>query len=250
MSKFDLQVKVLRFIPDTHSEPEYAEYTVPVEASQSVLSVLHYIKDNLDSSLSYRWSCEMAICGSCGAMVNGEPKLLCSTFVKEYGDKPLIIEPLSHFPIIRDLVVDINDFVDKLIKIKPYIVNQDERKDTPGTTEQTPEQLKKFKQFSLCINCLLCYAACPQYGRDDSFVGPAALTLAHRYNRDSRDEGQEQRREVTGTPEGVWECTFAGFCTKVCPKNVAPGSAIQQMKLEHTVHNVKELLLPSKEKQS
>jgi fumarate reductase iron-sulfur subunit len=94
-----------------------------------------------------------------------------------------------------------------------------------GEYKQTPAQLMKFRQYSMCINCMLCYAACPEYGLTPQFIGPAALTLAHRYNLDSRDGGRKERQEVVATKEGVWECTFVGACSEVCPAHVDPASA-------------------------
>ena len=102
----------------------------------------------------------------------------------------------------------------------------------------------KFRQYSMCINCMLCYAACPEYGLDPEFVGPAALTLAHRYNLDSRDGGRKERQEVVATHEGVWTCTFVGACSEVCPAHVDPASALQQLKITSSIDWIVEHLIP------
>ena len=107
-----------------------------------------------------------------------------------------------------------------------------------GEYLQTPAQLKAFKQYSMCINCLLCYSACPQYGLDSSFVGPSALALAHRYNMDSRDVGRKAREDVVASHEGIWECSFVGACSQVCPKDVDPAGAIQQTKITSAIDYV------------
>ena len=168
-----------------------------------VLDGLNYIKDQLDGTLSYRWSCRMGICGSCGMTVNGEPKLTCATFLTDYAPGPVRVEPLRNFPVVRDLVVEIGDFM-----------RQAGRRSSPGSSAtrrsrcregeylQTPEQLDEYKQFSMCINCMLCYAACPVYGLDPKFIGPAAIALAQRYNLDSRDQGAEERLEVLSAARG------------------------------------------------
>jgi fumarate reductase iron-sulfur subunit len=96
----------------------------------------------------------------------------------------------------------------------------------------------------MCINCLLCYAACPVYGLDPGFIGPAAIALAQRYNMDSRDEGAEQRMDVLAQHEGVWGCTFVGECTKACPKHVDPAGAIQRYKIAAALDRFKTVLLP------
>ncbi|MGW8270725.1 MAG: 4Fe-4S dicluster domain-containing protein, partial [Burkholderiales bacterium] len=94
---------------------------------------------------------------------------------------------------------------------------------------------KRYKQFTLCINCMLCYAACPEYGIIPKFLGPAAISLAHRWNQDSRDGGRAQRQEEIAATEGVWECSFTGACSEVCPEHVDPAAALQQVKIKSTV---------------
>ena len=96
----------------------------------------------------------------------------------------------------------------------------------------------------MCINCMLCYSACPVYGLDPSFVGPAAIALAQRYNLDSRDEGAADRDDVLSVPEGIWACTFVGECSAACPKDVDPAAAIQRYKLTAATNAVKNILLP------
>jgi fumarate reductase iron-sulfur subunit len=96
----------------------------------------------------------------------------------------------------------------------------------------------------MCINCTLCYAACPVYGLDPFFVGPAAIAMAQRYNLDSRDQGAEERMDILAQHEGIWGCTFVGECTKACPKNVDPAGSIQQYKLTAAMHWFKNLLMP------
>jgi fumarate reductase iron-sulfur subunit len=115
-----------------------------------------------------------------------------------------------------------------------------------GTGEylQSPAQLAGFKQHSMCINCMLCYAACPVVGHKPDFIGPAALALAQRYNLDSRDAGNADRQEALGSEEGVWDCTFVGECTEVCPKHVDPASAIQRGKITSMRDWYKKLLMP------
>jgi fumarate reductase iron-sulfur subunit len=96
----------------------------------------------------------------------------------------------------------------------------------------------------MCINCMLCYSACPVYGREQEFIGPAALALAHRYNLDSRDQGNEERAEVVASSQGIWECTFVGECSEVCPKDVDPAAAIQRTKVASTQNWLKSILMP------
>ncbi len=239
-----ITLEVARYCPERDAEPTFQKYQVPLRKDWVVLDALNYIKDKVDGSLSFRWSCRMGICGSCGMMVDGEPKLTCATFLSKYAPGPVRVEPLRYFPVVRDLVVEITDFMVKLKKVKPWIVRKDEKPLAEGEYLQTPQQLDAYKQFSMCINCLLCYAACPVYGLDPLFSGPAAIALAQRYNLDSRDQGAAERGDILSQHEGIWACTFVGECTKVCPKNVDPAGAIQQYKLTATIERLKSFLMP------
>ena len=240
----NIVLEVTRYRPEQETEPTVQEYEVPFTKDWVILDALNYVKDNLDGSLSYRWSCRMGICGSCGMMVDGEPKLTCATFVSEYAPGPVRIEPLRYFPIIRDLTIEMTDFMTKLKDVKPWIIREDEKPIEDGEFLQTPAELDAYKQFSMCINCMLCYAACPVYGLDNAFTGPAAIALAQRYNMDSRDQGAGERLGILSDHEGIWGCTFVGECTKVCPKKVDPAGAIQQYKVSATMDWFKSFLMP------
>ncbi len=156
------------------------------------------------------------------------------------------IEPLHHFPIVRDLVIDQSDFLDKLESVKPYLIPRQDKPLAGGANLQTPQQMDAYYSYSQCINCLLCYSACPQYGLDSSFIGPAALALLHRYNADSRDQGWAARADIVNAEEGVWSCTLVGYCSEVCPKGVDPAHAINQNKVNSTLDyfGLRRLLLP------
>jgi fumarate reductase iron-sulfur subunit len=230
-----LAVEVLRYQPEEGGVPYFERFEVPYTDSMSVLEGLQYIKDFLDGSLTYRWSCRMAICGSCGMMVNGVPKLACHTFLRDYAATGLRVEPLEHFPIERDLVIDAGDFIEKFPKITPWLEPKAPRALADGEYRQTPAELERYEQFSHCINCLLCYAACPQYGLDPSFLGPGLTALLHRYNADSRDGAQEKRMQVVHAEDGVWGCTAVGYCSEVCPKQVDPANAVNRNKTASAV---------------
>ncbi|MGZ5584908.1 MAG: succinate dehydrogenase/fumarate reductase iron-sulfur subunit [Usitatibacter sp.] len=223
-------LEVLRYTPEQGATPRLQSYPIAFTDDMSVLQGLQQVKDFVDGSLTFRWSCRMAICGSCGMMVDGKPRLACRAFLRDYFPGPLRIEPLEHFPIERDLVVDISDFVTKLESIKPWIEPSKPRRLDEGEFLQSPAQLERFESFSHCINCLLCYAACPQYGLDSKFLGPGATALLHRYNSDSRDGAQAKRMELVNSEEGVWGCTAVGYCSEVCPKLVDPANAVNQNK--------------------
>ncbi|ODC03090.1 fumarate reductase [Terasakiispira papahanaumokuakeensis] len=236
-------IRVQRYLPEQEPEPFWQNYEVPFDESTSILDALNYIKDELDNTLSYRWSCRMAICGSCGVMVNGIPKLGCKTFLREYGTR-VDISALAHFPVERDLVVDMDIFMEHLEAVKPYIIDKSKGRPTgeSDTYRQTPAQMARYHQFSNCINCGLCYAACPQFGLNNQFLGPAAITLAQRYNLDNRDKGKRERMAALSEHDGVWSCTFVGFCSTVCPKHVDPAAAVNQGKIEAAKYTLINLL--------
>ena len=239
-----ITLSVSRYRPEQESEPIFQDYEVPFHKDWAILDALNYVKDELDGSLSFRWSCRMGVCGSCGMMVNGQPTLTCAVFLSSYLPGPIRIEALRFFPIVRDLVVDVTDFMTKLKKVKPWLVRDEEKPLSEGEYLQSPEQLDNYKQYSMCINCLLCYSACPVIGLEPSFIGPAAIALAQRYNMDSRDQGAAERLSILSQDDGMWQCTFVGECTEVCPKGVDPAGAIQRYKVKATAEWFKSWLMP------
>lgn len=239
-----IALEVFRYRPDEEDEPSFQTYNVPYHKDWVVLDAINHIKDEIDGSLSYRWSCRMGVCGSCGMMVNGEPKLTCAAFLRDYYPNTIRVEPLNYFPVIRDLIINMEDFLDKLGEVKAWLVPKEEKPVSEGEYRQTPAELAHYKQFSMCINCMLCYSACPVYGQHSEFIGPAAIALAQRYNLDSRDGAADERAEVIFSHEGIWECTLVGDCTRVCPKNVDPAGAIQQAKVAATKDWFRSVLVP------
>lgn len=234
--------KILRYRPETDDAPHFVEYEIAWRHEMSVLDGLNAIRDSQAPDLSYRSSCRMAVCGSCAVMIDGVARLACKTFIRDFAERGIVaIEPLEHFPIERDLVVDIEDMIAKLESVHPFIVLQDackaehaqaapEAAQAAKPNVQTPQQLEKYRQFAQCIHCGCCYAACPQYKLNRDFLGPAALTLLWRYRQDNRDAGARLRSAIMGQDSAVWSCTSVGYCTEVCPKLVDPAAAIQLSK--------------------
>ncbi len=249
MSTTEKTIVLTRFDPDKDEVPKTQEYQVPCDPSWKVLDAVNFIKDEIDGTVSHRWSCRMAVCGSCGMMVNGEPKLTCKTALSDYGSR-VEIEPLANFPIVRDLVVDLDGFMHKFKSVKPWIVRAKDRAadmenlNEKGTYSQSAEELSTFKQFSMCINCMLCYSACPVVANEPEFLGPAAIALGHRYNLDTRDEGERERMEVFRGEGTVFSCSYANECSEVCPKNVDPAAAVNQAKFQSVIDWATGLVLP------
>jgi fumarate reductase iron-sulfur subunit len=241
-----MELEILRFLPELHDRPAFQTYEVPFREDWVLLDAMNYIKDRIDGTLSYRWTCRMGVCGSCGMMVNGIPKLTCSVFLKDYYPKEIRVEPLRGFPIQRDLVVVMDDFMNKLRSVRPWIIREKDniKPLKEGEYPQTPAEVASYKQYSMCINCMLCYAGCPVYFQDNRFLGPAAIAISQRYNLDSRDEGQKERDKSLYSDNGVWMCTNVGECTRVCPKNVDPAGAIQRAKIPGVFNYFTDLPLP------
>jgi len=197
----------------------------------TVLDGLLYIKENLDSTLAFRTSCRMGICGSCGMLINNYPHLACHTQIEEGNSDTLTVKPLPNLPIIKDLVADLTPMFDNHKSIKPYIIRHDTEVENP-TAEfaQTPQELDAFLQFACCIKCGICVSACPTSASDKLFLGPQAMAQCYRYCADSRDEGQLERFPRVGTDHGAWHCHLAGACSEACPKGVDPALAIQLLK--------------------
>lgn len=229
MAERIVHIEVFRYRPETDREPAWDTYVVSCREEWVVLDALNYIKDHLDGSLSYRWSCHMAVCGSCGMMVNGKPVLSCKAFLRDLPDR-IRVGPLDNLEVTRDLVVRQDRLLHGLSEVNAWLLPRQPAADGEPY-RQMPAELARYRHLSMCINCMLCYAACPQVALNEHYLGPAALALAQRYNLDSRDGGARRRMEATASDEGVWECTFVGECSEVCPKHVDPAGAIQQMKL-------------------
>jgi len=200
-----------------------SKYKVPIRKGTTILEALQYIKDNLDETLTFRHSCRMGICGSCGVNINGKPMLACYTQVLDLGIDSLVLEPLSNLPIIKDLVVDIQPFFHTLKSIKTFLIKQEEELKKPAEFVQMPLDLKKYWDLTLCTKCSICYSACPA-AIDEKFLGPSSLTANYRFILDSRDSGFDNRLKPMG--DNIWLCTSCNSCTMFCPKQVNCSNAI------------------------
>ena len=167
-----ITLEVMRYRPEQETEPTFQRYEVPFHEDWVVLDALNYIKDRLDGSLSYRWSCRMGVCGSCGMMVNGEPQLTCATFLSHYLPGPIRVEPLRYFPIMRDLVIDMTDFMAKLQSVKPWIIPRRRRNPCRrGSTSRPPKSWMSISS-SACASTACC--AMPRARSMDSIPSSSA----------------------------------------------------------------------------
>jgi len=211
-----VEFRIRRYDPDT-KKSYFSTYKVPVLRGTTILDAFNYIKDNLDGTLTFRHSCRMGICGSCAVNVNGKPMLACYTQVLDLNADVVTVEPLSNLPVIKDLVVDIQPFFQNFKKIKTVLVKPAEELKKPEEFIQSPEDLKKYWDLTLCTKCSVCYSACPA-AIDERFLGPSALNTNYRFIVDSRDEGFDERLKAVAN--NVWLCTSCNSCTLFCPKLV------------------------------
>jgi succinate dehydrogenase / fumarate reductase, iron-sulfur subunit len=212
----------------------HVSYELKYRKGMTVLDALNEVRETQDSTLGYRHSCRMGICGSCGMTIEGIPRLACQTQISSLNSASITIEPLHNMTVIKDLVVDIGPFLERHTSVKPFLMRNDrgERDHSEREYRVLAEEAAKFLQFDYCIMCSLCYAACPTVSLDPMYTGPQAIAQAYRYLADPRDEGWKGRVNLLDTSHGVWRCHMAGACSFVCPKDVDPAKAIQMARVE------------------
>ncbi len=228
-----VRFKLRRWDPERKTY-QTSEYEIPVRRGMTVLDGLIWIKENIDRTVSYRASCRMGLCGSCGMVINGKPMLACETQILHLESNNVTVEPLYNYEPIKDLVADFHQFFEKQRTIKPYLIREDVEEQINPTREyiQSPEEWNLYIQFAMCITCGLCYSACPTTATDPKYLGPQALMNLYRFFADSRDQAEHLRLEIADQVDGVWGCHLATGCSEVCPKGVDPALAIQLLRKE------------------
>ncbi len=224
MTTEEFTFRVRRFDPDAGAAPHYQTYRLDVPRGMTVLEALLNIQRQQDGSLSFRYSCRGAVCGSCAMAINGRPTLACRTQVLSLAPGPITVEPLPHLPVLKDLVVDMAPFLDKYRAVCPWLEPDDE---LPSRERlMSPDSQQSVEPFSNCILCAVCYGVCPAVGRDPAFLGPAALAANWRFIGDPRDSDELPRLKRAGGQAGVWGCDTVHRCCDYCPKAVRPTDGI------------------------
>ena len=225
-------LKDYRFNPEKETEPHYDVFNVEAEPNDRILDCLNKIRWQQDSSLSFRLSCAHGICGSDGLTINGQSALACQKLVKDYDyTKELLVEPLKYFEVVKDLIVDLKPFFERLNAINPEVPGYPAVNGAEKERLQTVEERSRFDDALKCILCGCCYGACPvMVEQDQEFIGPAAILRAQRYIFDSRTTNTTERMQILEKPHGVWGCKSYFMCTLVCPKNIKVTEAIIKTK--------------------
>ncbi len=221
---------VYRYDPDLNENPRTDTYEIDSdECGAMVLDGLIKIKNEIDSTLTFRRSCREGICGSCSMNINGTNTLACVRPIVEYkGD--IKVYPLPHMPVIKDLVPDLSHFYKQYASIKPWI--QVSTTTSPNSERlQSKEDRAQLEGLEECILCACCSTSCPSYWwNGNRYLGPAVLLQAYRWIVDSRDEATGERLDNLEDPFKLFRCHTIMNCTKTCPKGLNPAKAIAQIK--------------------
>ena len=235
-----ITVQVRRYDPDT-DESRWDEFQVQALPTWRILDALHAIKWEQDGSLTFRRSCAHGVCGSDAMRINGRNRLACKTLVKDLltvdkktGDKktgaakPITVEPIQGLPVVKDLVVDMEPFLQAYRDVKPFLIAHG----NAPTREriQSRKDRERFDDTTKCILCAACTTSCPVFWTDGQYFGPAAIVNAHRFIFDSRDDAAHDRLEILNEREGVWRCRTTFNCTEACPRGIQITQAIAEVK--------------------
>jgi succinate dehydrogenase / fumarate reductase, iron-sulfur subunit len=228
----DVALKIWRFDPQT-GERALREYEIDAPEWACLLDVLDLIKDKHDGTLAYRKSCRMMICGSCGMRMDGRAVLACKERMKpivDAGHVP-VISAMGNMPVLKDLVVDMGPFWNKVRAVKPWLdPGYDEVEEKERIVSQ--QQMNVIHKEALCIMCGCCVSECNSMESDPEFLGPAALAKGFRFVGDARDHDDIERLNTLNGEHGIWDCTRCYFCNERCPKGVDPRDAIAKLGAE------------------
>jgi len=224
-----MKFSIYRYNPETDSKPSMREYELDgIEPGMMLLAALLRIKDEQDETLSFRRSCGEGVCGSDGMNINGMNGLACITPVASLK-QPIQVRPLPGIPVVRDLIVDMEQFYQNYRDVKPYLIVNDPMPEVE--LPQTPAQREKLDGLYECILCACCTTQCPSFWwNPDKFLGPAALLQAARFLEDSRDQATEERLADLEGPFKLFRCHTIMNCVQVCPKGLNPTEAIGNIK--------------------
>jgi succinate dehydrogenase / fumarate reductase iron-sulfur subunit len=226
----DVTLRIRRFNPELDAVPHWEEYRLQADPSDRVLDLLHQVKWFEDGTLTFRRSCAHGVCGSDAMLINGRNRLACQYLVKDAG-KRISVEPIRGMPVIKDLLVDMDDFFAKYRATMPFLVNDDIPEDGKERRQSQADR-ELYEDTSRCILCAACTTACPVFWTNPDYVGPASIVNAHRFIFDSRDQAHEERLELMADADGVWRCRTVFNCVEACPRDIKITRAIMEVTRE------------------
>jgi fumarate reductase iron-sulfur subunit len=220
-------LKVFRWAPGARERLQ--EYAIPFQEGMTVLDALVDAQRRLDPTLAFRYACRVGMCGSCAMVIDGRERWACRTLLSKLGSGPVTVRPLYHFPLIRDLVVDMAPFREKMVAVVGAFVPEE----GPAVFAQVGGDSRERRRIDgaiECIGCGMCVSACTMVAHNPRFPGPAALNRAWTLARDSRDAGQASRWHVLLSDDALARCHGQGNCTEVCPMGLAPTTSIIRLR--------------------
>lgn len=221
--------EIYRYDPDTGGNPRLDTFQVDLDdCGPMVLDALFWIKNNVDSTLTFRRSCREGVCGSCAMNIDGTNWLACTRFIAD-TEKPTTVYPLANMEVIKDLVPDLSHVFAQYSLIEPWMQTKTPRPEKERL--QSPDERSKLDGLYECILCFCCTSGCPSHWwNGDRFLGPAVLLQADRWLVDSRDEATGERLDALEDPFRLYRCHTILNCTRTCPKGLNPGKAIADIK--------------------
>jgi succinate dehydrogenase / fumarate reductase, iron-sulfur subunit len=228
------KLRLRRYDPESGDAPYWDEHTIELEPHRSVLEGILQAKARYDGSIGIRCSCRAAICGSCGVRINGEPGLACHTHLDHArasaNDGVIEVEPMGNMPVIKDLIVDMDEVHWKKIqRVTPWLINKQPVPEREYLVDR--EAMVDVTQSMACIQCGACVSDCLSMEVDPGFIGPAALAKAYRFVGDPRDaEHRERLVDLSEDPQGIYDCTHCFKCVQACPKDVNPMGQIMRLR--------------------
>jgi succinate dehydrogenase / fumarate reductase iron-sulfur subunit len=224
MTAQTMTFRISRLDPAQDETPYHQEYILDVPEGMTVLEALLRLQAEQDGSLAFRYACRGAVCGSCAMVINGQVNLACRTQVHGMGTDTVTVEPLPNLPLIKDLVVDMEPFLEHLRTVQPWL--QPAQPEPEREHLVAPKQWAESEPYTNCILCACCHGVCPAAERDPAYLGPAALGQHYRFLADVRDTADETRVALVDSEQGVWGCDMVWNCVEVCPKGVPPTQGI------------------------
>lgn len=228
MSRGTRTIEIFRYDPDKDAAPRMQTYQIELlDSDRMLLDVLVRLK-KMDETISFRRSCREGICGSDGMNINGKNGLSCLINMNTLPQK-ITLRPLPGLPVVRDLVVDMNQFYEQYEKVHPYLIN--DQPAPPTERLQSPEDREKLNGLYECILCACCSTSCPSFWwNPDKFLGPSALLNSYRFVADSRDTSTQERLARLDDPFSLFRCRGIMNCVSVCPKGLNPTKAIGHLR--------------------